>query len=228
MKFRKAMLQFPALCLLFSALGGDLCLADQIYIRQNSEGVLEGRVVEESEGSFLIRVPKTQILRIERAEASAQTFSSDVYIDRSLEQKLLRLEKEFEEFKSDREHTEKTIASEVRDASTGKVRGRVVWNGGPLANCEIRLSRLPELSMAGFNPFSNAGTAPEKTEFLTRTDNQGRYFFKRLPPGSYRVAWRPAGHADFVRRLSSWPDVELSAGAVVEYKDIQANVATIN
>lgn len=228
MKFRKAIQPFAALCLLFSSLGGGLCLADQIYVRQNAEGVLEGKVIEESEGSFLIRVPKTQILRIKRADGPAQSISSDVYIERSLEQKLLRLEKEFEEFKGGRAYDQKTIAAEVREASSGKVRGRVVWSGNPLADCDVRLSKLPEFSMASFRPFSGDASVSEKSKFVVRTDNHGRYFFKGLPPGSYRIAWRPAGHTDFVRRFKSGPDIELLAGDVVEYKDIQANVATIN
>lgn len=228
MKFRKAIQPFAALCLIFSSLGGGLCLADQIYVRQNAEGVIEGKVIEESEGSFLIRVPKTQILRIERADGPAQSISSDAYIERSLEQKLLRLEKEFEEFKSGRVYDGETIAAEVRAASSGKVRGKVMWNGNPLANCDVRLSKLPEFSVVGFRPFSGDASVSGKSEFVAQTDNHGRYFFSGLPPGSYRIAWRPAGHSDFVRSFKSGADIELSAGDVVEYKDIEANVATIN
>jgi hypothetical protein len=224
MTSRKTILSFAAICLFFSALGGDLCLADQIYVRQNVEGVFEGRVLEESEDSFLIRVPKTQILRVERADAPIQSSSSDVH----MEQKLLRLEKEFEEFKSGRRYDQKTIASEVLAASTGKIRGKVLAGGNPLANCDVRLSRLPDFSVAAFRSSSSDKSTSEKNEFVARTDSQGRYFFKELPPGSYRIAWRPAGHVNFVRRLKSEPDVELSAGEVVEYKDIEVNVATIN
>ncbi len=228
MKFRKVIQSFAALCILFSSLGGGLCLADQIYVRQNAEGVLEGKVIEESEGSFLIRVPKTQILRIEKAGGLAQSVSSDVYIERSMEQKLLRLEKEFEEFKSGRVYDQKTIAAEVREASSGKVRGKVAWSGNPLADCDVRLSKLPDFSMAGFRPFSGDASVSGKSEFVARTDNHGRYFFNGLPPGSYRIAWRPVGHTEFVRRFKSGPDIKLSAGDVVEYKDIEANVGTIN
>ncbi len=257
MKHYKVVLLFVALYLLPSSLGGGICLADQIFVGQDAETSFEGRIVEESDDSFLIRVPKSEIRRVEQGDGPMQSRSFDIYIEErgdnliiilpkdrirgsirpavvgaaegDVGQRMLRLEQEFEDFREGRENIDMTIASEVQKASTGRVLGRVLWNGEPLPDCEVKLSKEPEFSLANLQPFSSKGDAASVTaEFLAKTDANGRYIFKALPPGSYRVSWRPSGSVDFIRRLSSWSDIGLLPGELVEYKDIEANVRTID
>ncbi len=256
MKHHKVVPLFVTLCLLFSSLGVGVCLADQIYVRQDTGGSFEGRIVEESDDSFLIRVPKSEISRVERGDGPIQSRSFDIYIEErgdnliivlpkdrirgsirpalvgaegDMGQRMLRIEQEFEDFREGRENIDMTIASEIQKASTGRVLGRVLWNGESLPDCEIKLSKEPEFSLVNLQPFSSKGDeASGAAEFLAKTDTNGRYIFKGLPPGSYRVSWRPSGSVDFIRRLSSWSDIDLLPGELVEYKDIEANVRTID
>ena len=57
--------------------------------------------------------------------------------------------------------------------------------------------------------------AAQEVSFETQTDSQGRYLFPRVPPGYYRLYWRPDPQTGWVHRLREKPDFEVIPGNVI-------------
>lgn len=104
----------------------------------------------------------------------------------------------------------------VDDPGTaGAATGLVRLAGEPVAGCLVRLTLV---RVAAGSPVVWApGTIAEAT-----TDEEGRFRFDGLPPGSYKLRWLLPGAAHWLRRLSPEPDFEIAAGELVEVVTIQA------
>ncbi|MFQ5917607.1 MAG: carboxypeptidase-like regulatory domain-containing protein, partial [Candidatus Binatia bacterium] len=57
-------------------------------------------------------------------------------------------------------------------------------------------------------------------EFETTTDREGRFFFPKVPVGSYQFKWLPKGSDAWIRRLTNKPDITLIKGKTVTVKTV--------
>lgn len=59
------------------------------------------------------------------------------------------------------------------------------------------------------------------------TGPDGRYTFEWVPPGIYKVYWRPVGVQSWVRLRKMVPDVVVKAGETVGFQDIETNLPAV-
>lgn len=105
----------------------------------------------------------------------------------------------------------------------GSAEGRVVRNDEGLPGCRIKLVRI----MRGAGVVDMLRVYEEGAEFLTVTDEDGRYRFDHLPVGAYKVKWQLPGDTGWIRRLRDEPDVTVEAGKNATMKDIKAHVRLV-
>jgi hypothetical protein len=58
------------------------------------------------------------------------------------------------------------------------------------------------------------------TEFNTVTDPDGRFAFRDVPPGPYRLLWQIPGDSGWIRRLREKPDVWVEEAKPCRVEDI--------
>jgi hypothetical protein len=89
--------------------------------------------------------------------------------------------------------------TEETPADAGGVHGQIVWTGDP----PLKKSRL-QLFLKGL------GNTPTKNEYhVLRTDEEGRFAFKRVVPGSYKLTDRIAGQPLWRLRVQLQPGQDL-------------------
>jgi hypothetical protein len=103
----------------------------------------------------------------------------------------------------------------------GTVRGRLMQNGRPLANCNVVIVPMEaERRAYGFDPSLEPLTAT--------TDPEGVYYFEHVPAGKYKLTWLPERTNQWIRRIDIKPDFVVHAGQEVYVKTIGAALRTIN
>lgn len=233
--------------------GGSLVFSDQVYFTGEEEP-RTGQVIEETPEGFVVRFPKDAIQRIEADQLPAKTDNA------ALQGKVIWQENErYITISFPKEHVARSIAETTPDAglvtedipdmqampsmsspfparasmttSTGTVQGKVVWDGQPLRNCEVRVvmvgSPSPMLRAARLLQRDQQDEPPQVSK-VTRTNAHGQYTFDGIIPGEYDVYWRPAGKKGWVRRLKEYPDLLVMTGEPTSYRTIEAHVQTIN
>ena len=114
---------------------------------------------------------------------------------------------------------ESTSANKLTSGST--VRGRLLQNGSPVANCYVVIVPWPK--------GDKADPSVDTCEPLsTITDGDGRYFFEHVPSGEYKLTWLPNGTHEWIRRIAMRPDVIVHEGQDLTLKDIRMAMRTIN
>jgi hypothetical protein len=109
-----------------------------------------------------------------------------------------------------------------RQTGEGSVRGRLMQNGRPLANCRVVIM-----------PLQGEGKAyhfdPNREPLTTTTDNEGIYFIEHVPLGQYKLTWLPNGTNQWIRRIAIKPDVIVrNSGEAVSVNTVGAARQTIN
>ena len=103
----------------------------------------------------------------------------------------------------------------------GEIYGRLSHHGQPLVNSEVAIVHLKQT----WNGF----TVGDATEPLSVTTNgDGVYHFTGVPPGAYKIKWRPAGNEAWIRRIEIRPDVRVRANETSHIKEIRVSLRTIN
>jgi len=106
-------------------------------------------------------------------------------------------------------------------SNNGEIRGRLSHQKRPLVNCEVALIPLSKTW--------NKYTARNSRDIaFVKTDAQGIYRFVDVPPGPYKLKWRPAGQDGWIRRIELRPDVNVRANALTQAKEICVSLRTIN
>lgn len=110
----------------------------------------------------------------------------------------------------------------LQNTNVGKVKGRFLRKGNPLASCRVRLVKLRKEGVAYYKDIEN--TRP--LEVIT--DRYGTYLFENVPPGFHKLYWKPPMESSWIRRVSMEPDVLMKAGEVAYLDDIETNQRILN
>jgi hypothetical protein len=106
---------------------------------------------------------------------------------------------------------------ELLKEEMGSVEGVIMWRGKPLQDRKVKivLERYTGFSIAALKKWFS-GDKEEASEngivLATRTDSEGRYVFRQVPPGFYRLYWMPDANTGWIRRLREKPDIEVVSG----------------
>lgn len=106
----------------------------------------------------------------------------------------------------------------------GKIEGKILRSGTPLSDCRVKLQILEKVGLLtkGYRPVEGA------VEFETTTDKEGVYHFTNMPPGLYKIYWKPAAETEWVRRFKMEPDVVVEPGKLINPKTIETLKRTLN
>lgn len=116
-----------------------------------------------------------------------------------------------------------TRRSDLPDNSAGRIKGRFISSGNPLASCKVRLVRLRKDGVK-YSKDTNSGARPIEAV----TDRRGEYTFNNVPPGMHKLYWKPPMESSWIRRVSMEPDVVVRAGDVAYLDDIETNQRILN
>jgi len=106
-------------------------------------------------------------------------------------------------------------------ARYGAVYGTLMHAGKPLVDCQVVLVPLVD---RGDQDSADHG----RKRLWTRTDESGVFWFRNVPPGPYKLYWRPKAQRYWIRRLSMEPDVVVRPGETAEAKSVRNSLRTIN
>ncbi len=121
------------------------------------------------------------------------------------------------------EHPKKEKAI-VQDTNLGRVEGRILHGGKSLPDCQVKLQMLEKggLLRKGYRPVEGA------VELEAVTDKDGIYRFANVPPGMYKLYWKPPSETTWVRRFKMEPDVTVDSGRLASPKNIETLKRTLN
>jgi hypothetical protein len=101
-------------------------------------------------------------------------------------------------------------------AATGHVEGRIHFQDEGVVGCRVKLVRLLESnSFPGMFEEVRRGV-----EFSAVSDADGRFAFRDVPCGCYRLLWQPPGDSGWIRRLREKPDARVEASKTSRVADI--------
>ena len=99
----------------------------------------------------------------------------------------------------------------------GSVEGLVLRGGEGLQGCQVKLVRVLK-SQSVIEIFN---TIKEGAEFVTVTDESGKYHFDRLPVGAYKLKWQLPNDKGWIRRLRDKPDAIITEGQTTVLKSVE-------
>ncbi|GAX62435.1 protocatechuate 3,4-dioxygenase beta subunit [Candidatus Scalindua japonica] len=102
----------------------------------------------------------------------------------------------------------------------GKVSGRMLNKGKPLPGCQVKITLLEKWGLFG--------KPREGKWFEAITDEKGHYFFEKVPPGGYKLYWKPPGESSWIRSIKMEPDFFVEIGETSSVFDRETNIRTIN
>ena len=102
-------------------------------------------------------------------------------------------------------------------AATGSVQGRLIFKGGGVADCRVKLTRLLD-SETFLGMFQEAKLG---VEFEARTDAGGSFLFGAIPGGRYRLLWQVPGDTGWIRRAREKPDAIVEPGKTSTVPDVE-------
>ena len=112
--------------------------------------------------------------------------------------------------------------SDFQNSSFGRVKGRFLQKGKPLPSCKVRVIKLRKEGLVYYKDTEN-GKSIEST-----TDRYGIYLFEDVPPGLYKLYWKPPMETSWIRRVSMEPDVLVKIGEIAYLDDVETNQKILN
>jgi hypothetical protein len=92
--------------------------------------------------------------------------------------------------------------------------------GKPLPRCQVKIVMLEKWGLLK--------AVKEGIRFETVTDENGRYHFEKVPPGGYKLYWKPPAESSWIRRIQMEPDIYIEVGETAYLPDRETNVRTVN
>jgi hypothetical protein len=102
----------------------------------------------------------------------------------------------------------------------GKVSGRMLKKGKTLSGCQVKITLLKKWGLFG--------SPREGVHFEAVTDENGHYSFSKIPPGGYKLYWKPPHESSWIRSVKMEPDFFVETGEVSHVFDRETNIRTIN
>lgn len=213
---------------------------DKLFLKEKEEGN-EIEVVEERHDSFIIKLPKNEIRKIQKQdptdielwkEKKVLWEDSGDYIIVYLPKEKIALPEGYtgEEYDSGKVFREQALGPagiEGRPVGVGflgalgVVSGRVVRYGEAVEGARLRIVNVSYQEDLVSRLFGAKSSKPEDLIFETLTDENGRFEFKSIPIGEYDIYWSPPGSENWYRRLSEKPNITVRPGETTEYPDIE-------
>lgn len=185
-------------------------------------------IVEDSDEYITVKVPRQ---KLQTTPAPARVASQPQVreplpggSDTQIIEKVERLEKKLEGIEkasvaASSAPSNKGLSHEtlLRD-EMGSVEGAILWKQIPLKGAPVKLvmERYTGFSVAAVKQMfsSSKENSPEKDQVVieSQTDDQGRYTFAQVPPGTYDLYWMPDIQSGWIHRLRDKPDVEVAPG----------------
>ncbi|MFV1965533.1 MAG: carboxypeptidase-like regulatory domain-containing protein [Pirellulaceae bacterium] len=106
-------------------------------------------------------------------------------------------------------------------SDAGDVDGRLSHRGQPLVDCDVELVPLRKA-------WSGYAIHRSGKRLHTTTNDRGAYHLADVPPGAYKLKWRPAGQQAWIRRAEIRPDVRVVANETSHVKEIRLSLRTLN
>ncbi len=153
---------------------------------------------------------KEQIKEELRLEFERKQGKGDIAIEEKIKEEL-RLE-----FEDKKQMDEELFEVE----NYGKVTGRMLAKGKPLPGCQVKIMMLEKWGIFG--------KPKEGLRFETITDENGRYLFEKVPPGGYKIYWKPPGETSWIRSIKMEPEIFVEAGETYHFRDRETNIRTVN
>jgi hypothetical protein len=175
---------------------------------------------------------KEQIMEELRLEFEKKKKQEEIALEEKLKDELRRefekkqekedvaVEKIKEELKLEFEEKKQLEEKAYEAENFGNVRGRMLYKGKPLSNCQVKIVMLEKW---GFS-----GEVKEGVRFETITGENGHYHFEKVPPGGYKLYWKPPAESSWIRRIQMEPDIYVEAGETSYLPDRETNVRTVN
>lgn len=101
-------------------------------------------------------------------------------------------------------------------APGGQVEGRVLLGNAGVGGCRVKLVRLLESSSF----LGMLHEVKQGAEFDSRTDPDGRFVFRDVPSGAYRVLWQAPGDTGWIRRMRDKPDARVEGNQTTRVADV--------
>jgi hypothetical protein len=102
----------------------------------------------------------------------------------------------------------------------GKVSGCMLIRGKQLKGCQVKITLLEKWALFG--------KPKEGIKFETITDKDGHYSFEKIPPGGYKLYWKPPNETSWIRSIKMEPDFFVETGETYSAPDRETNIRTIN
>ncbi len=120
------------------------------------------------------------------------------------------------EFEEKKQLEEQAYAAE----NFGGVRGRMLYKGKPLPGCQVKIVMLEKWGLLK--------SVKEGIRFETVTADNGHYRFEKVPPGGYKLYWKPPAESSWIRKIQMEPDIYVEAGETAYFPDRETNIRTVN
>lgn len=208
---------------------------DLVQLREPSVE-LKGKVVGFTNDQVTIRLPR-EVIREVRIGLAPPVQAQGPQVEKPRVQETSPLEDKVKELdtklsnlgRNMREQMRLEVEKEIKEQQAGEVEGKVLWMGKPLSGAQVKLVRLNHLGLA--DSFKRlVGSKPKDSALVIEevTDGNGWYKFSNVPVGEYDIYWKARPGAFWIRRLDSEADITVQPKNKVTYKDIEANVPTVN
>ncbi len=106
--------------------------------------------------------------------------------------------------------------------NTGNIEGRILRKGEPLPDCEVQIVALSQERILLMK------SVKKGDQFKEKTDENGEYFFKAVPPGQYKLYWKPSYATSWIRKFKMIPDVKVVARRTTIAKDLEIGKRVMN
>ncbi len=208
---------------------------DAIFININgkeSKIICKIMKVTERTGSITLKIPRQKISAIQMGFTGDEQYinsdQNEVSIagkeDRKKDHppvdtdKLKKQIKDELNFEFEKKQQEKEMVFEEKNF--GKVICRMLYNGNPLPECQVKIVLLEKW---GFY-----GTVKKGIQFETVTNKNGRCHFEKVLPGGYKLYWKPPTETSWIRYLEMEPDFYVETGETHYLPDTETNIRTLN
>lgn len=199
----------------------------------DNERKIRCKVEEFTDQTLLLRIPKDEIASVNvsfnndshqnkrKLPAEAAEDAPVFQASQSLEKLKDQIKRELRDEIKDAQEAEEEL---IKQQTLGMVEGKIVERSKPLPDCKVKIVLLSEKGslLTGYRPDKNAPLLE------TVTDREGRYTFRNVPAGPYKLYWMPSREDSWIRRIQMEPDVLVVEGETARPKDVNAGLQTVN